>query len=274
VTTVTISGVPVAPAVGQSAQLTATVTLPDGTRLNATSQATWQSSAVGIATVTSSGLLSIVAPGEADVNATLEGVRGSAHLSIAAAKRGFDISGVVRESAPTENVLLSGATVGIHFAGCPTCPQEGPEATTDDQGRFTLTGIETAGFTLWARKPGYDPTPFNIAMLPRDQRPDISIAPTFSTIREFTQGTCPSDRSPRVVTFAVHHDGLITFTSFAPPAVDGEQLSFGRLGEPALLFFMHSGQSLPIKGGFRYQVAFDCSDVYYHDYLLDFSHPN
>jgi Big-like domain-containing protein len=120
VTTVTITGLPTTFTVGETAQLTASATLPDGTRLNATGQVTWQSSAISVVTVSATGLLTVVASGEADVTATLQTVRGVVHVVVAKPSPlvpTYDITGVVHESAPTEDVVLAGATVGIHFAG-------------------------------------------------------------------------------------------------------------------------------------------------------------
>ena len=82
VASVMISGLPSTFTIGQSVQLTASATLPDGTRLNATSQATWQSSAATVVTVSGAGLLTVLASGEADVSATLQGVRGTVHLNV------------------------------------------------------------------------------------------------------------------------------------------------------------------------------------------------
>jgi hypothetical protein len=290
VTAVTISGVPVAPTVGQSVQLSATATLPDGSRLHATTQAAWQSSAAGIANVTATGLLTIVTAGEVDVSATLQGVRGTAHLSIGPVKRGFDISGVVHESAPTENVLLPGATVGIHFAGCPTCPHEGQETIADDQGRFTLPGIETAGFTLWARRPGYDPMPFNIAMLPRDQHPSIGLVPSGYTILDFQgddQCTLPGSSGSisgwrDVGPFAVHSDGVIAYLGAPTPGrihfSDGNTdnvLKIESDGHRTPMPFAHSapppGVCDPwgcILGGFAVQGGYQ----YYLEFAGDFEH--
>jgi hypothetical protein len=259
VTAVTIGGLPSTPSVGQSVPLSATATLPDGTRLNATNQVNWQSSATGISTVSGSGLLTIVAAGEVDVSATLQGVRGTAHLSIAPAKRGFDISGVVHESAPTENVLLPGTKVGIHFAGCPTCPHEGQETIADDQGRFTLLGIETAGFTLWARKSGYDAVPFNVAQLPRDERPDIGLTPLgYVTLDLRGDDQC---KLPGGLTgvysgvrywgpIAVHRDGLIAALDRSARIgfSDGNLVRVMRFGLDGRAIYMPTSLSTPPLG--------------------------
>src|SRR2546427_8349300 len=66
--------------VGQSAQLTATATLSNGTTKNVTTSATWASSNVTIAAVSPSGFLSAAGAGEADVRATYQGVVGVLHV--------------------------------------------------------------------------------------------------------------------------------------------------------------------------------------------------
>ena len=171
---------PSAFAIGQTVQLKASASLPDGTHLDATGQVTWQSSALAVVTVSAAGLLTVVAPGEADVIATLQTVRSVGHVVVlkpVPPAPSYDISGVVHESAPTENVMVAGATVGIHFAGCPSRPNDNQSTTTDDSGRFELTGIGAAGFALVVSKPGYDSTSYRIAQLPRDQHSSIGLVP-------------------------------------------------------------------------------------------------
>lgn len=68
---------------GLSFQLTATARMSDGTTRGATSTATWSSSNGLLATVSSTGMVTVVGGGEFDVRATYEGVTGSLHLVIA-----------------------------------------------------------------------------------------------------------------------------------------------------------------------------------------------
>lgn len=180
ITAVTVSGISPGLAVGQSVQLTASVVRSDGSRSDATTNATWQSSDAAVATVSPAGLLTVTGFGDADVVATIDSVRGTAHLSVlrsAPPSPRYDITGVVHETLPTTNVPVSGATVGVHFVGCPTCPHDNETTTTDAAGQFTLAGIETAGFALIVSKPGYEAASYNVAVLPRDQRADIALAP-------------------------------------------------------------------------------------------------
>jgi hypothetical protein len=118
---------------------------------------------------------------EAVTSVTFNGLPGSSTVeppsSPVTSPVAFDISGVVHESAPTEHVALSGVSVAIHFVGCPTCPPDHEATTTDASGRFTLPGIERAGFSLIVSKPGYETTTFAVTHLPHDSRPDIAMLP-------------------------------------------------------------------------------------------------
>src|SRR5215470_11563364 len=62
---------------GQTRQLTATATQSTGTTSDVTQQATWQSSAPAIATVSSTGLVTGVAEGDVEISATFQSVKGT-----------------------------------------------------------------------------------------------------------------------------------------------------------------------------------------------------
>jgi hypothetical protein len=78
VSAVNVSGVASLSSIGQTIQLTATATLSDGTTQNVTAKATWQSSNSGVATVSSSGLMTGVASGTVTITATYQGKAGTA----------------------------------------------------------------------------------------------------------------------------------------------------------------------------------------------------
>ncbi len=82
-----ISGVPSTFAADAVVQLVATATMSDGTTQGVTRQTTWQSSNLGAATVatdpTAGGLVTGVAPGQTDIQATYQGSMTSVHLTIA-----------------------------------------------------------------------------------------------------------------------------------------------------------------------------------------------
>lgn len=67
---------------GQTRQLAATATLSTGSTSDVTQQATWQSSAPGVATVSPAGLVTAVAEGEAEISATFQSVRGTIGLGV------------------------------------------------------------------------------------------------------------------------------------------------------------------------------------------------
>jgi hypothetical protein len=72
------------PSVGQTTQLTAKVTLSNGTRQDVTAQATWSSSNTTVVTVTTGGLLKVLKPGTADITATYQGRSGKFSVSVVA----------------------------------------------------------------------------------------------------------------------------------------------------------------------------------------------
>src|SRR6266853_536095 len=151
VAVLTISGLPGSLAIGQSVQLIAQITLPDGTQRQ-TLDAWWQSSDKTVVAVSPTGLLSAVAPGAVDVTASAYGVSAKGHVVAA-----YDITGVVHESAPTESTSVSGATVTISGG-----PHDGETATTDGSGRFTFHGIGGPGFSLLVTKSAYESTSYPV----------------------------------------------------------------------------------------------------------------
>jgi trimeric autotransporter adhesin len=87
VTNATLTSISVTPtsasiSLGSSQQFDAVGTFSDGSTLTLTSQATWASSDIPIAVVNSVGLASSVASGSATITATLNGVSGSAILTV------------------------------------------------------------------------------------------------------------------------------------------------------------------------------------------------
>ena len=123
---VAVSGT--APAVGATAQFSATATFSDGTTQSVTAQATWASSDTTVASVSSSGLVSGVAPGGADISATYQNVTGRARVTI------------VRPVVPTYTIsgaLTDGTSGGI-------LPNVDIQAT-DSAGKTLSTKTGSAG---------------------------------------------------------------------------------------------------------------------------------
>ncbi len=85
-------------AAGTSTQLAATGIYSDGSHKTITSQVAWSSSNTAIATISSGGLASAVAPGSATLSAALQGVTGTASFAVTGA---FLVSIEVSTTKPT-----------------------------------------------------------------------------------------------------------------------------------------------------------------------------
>jgi hypothetical protein len=210
----------------------------------------------------------------------------------------FDISGVVHESAPTEDVVLSGATVGIHFVGCPTCPHDNQSTTTDDAGHFTLTGLETAGFMLVVSKPGYDTVSYGIVELPRDQHPTIGVQPNGRVLSIAVSGRNDCVDLPSVsfnsdpgglgfgwggrvyARLPVHHDGVIRVASsglvtpFDIGCCPGYVTRLHSDGHAEYWRYVYLDRDLPVEGGFVYLVTFTGDFDYCQPWGMNATAPN
>lgn len=77
---------------GQTRQLAATATQSTGSTSDVTQQATWLSSAPGIATVSATGLVTAVAEGDVEVSATFQSVRGTIGVGVRPVRCALSIS--------------------------------------------------------------------------------------------------------------------------------------------------------------------------------------
>jgi hypothetical protein len=142
VTAIGITGT--SPAIGSTAQFSATTTLSNGATQSVTSQATWQSSAVAVATVTSTGSVTGVGTGESHITAVYQSVTGRMHIALVRAPSlTFSISGVVTDGF--NGGLLNGASVS----------GGGKSATTDANGRYAFAGISSGSVTVTAARSGF-----------------------------------------------------------------------------------------------------------------------
>src|SRR5207247_3543952 len=87
VTNATLNSIAVTPAsasisVGASQQFNATGTFSDGSVIGITGQAAWTSSNVNVATMSANGLATSAAAGTATIKATMNGVNGTAILTV------------------------------------------------------------------------------------------------------------------------------------------------------------------------------------------------
>ncbi len=100
---------------GQTRQLVAMATQSTGSTSDVTQQATWQSSAPAVATVSSTGLVTAVADGDVEISATFQSVRGALGLGVRAARCALSISPATATFGPfggagSVQVLVSAAS--------------------------------------------------------------------------------------------------------------------------------------------------------------------
>src|SRR5476651_406636 len=106
------------PAMGASAQFSAMATLSNGAVQDVTSQATWQSSNPAIATVSATGTVTGVTPGDVDIRAAYQNVSASRGISIAALPCRFSVSSIslIARSAGDSLTVMVAVTQGVNCA--------------------------------------------------------------------------------------------------------------------------------------------------------------
>jgi Carboxypeptidase regulatory-like domain/Bacterial Ig-like domain (group 2) len=134
---------------GQSTQLTATATLSDGTTQTVTTQATWGSTNTAVATVSSAGVVTFVAPGDVDVRATYQSVMGTLHFAVTAVTLRFRLSGVITDSGNQRGV--EGVLVEILNG-----PDAGRSTRTDANGAYSFADVVAGTFTVRVSKQPYE----------------------------------------------------------------------------------------------------------------------
>jgi hypothetical protein len=100
---------------GQTRQLVATATQSTGSTSDVTQQATWQSSASGVATVSSTGLVTAVGEGDAEISATFQSARGTMGFGVRPTRCALSISPATATFGPfggagSVQVLVSAAS--------------------------------------------------------------------------------------------------------------------------------------------------------------------
>ena len=155
-------------------QLTARADMSDNSSRDVTSLAKWETSNTNLATVSSTGVLTVLGSGQIEVRATYQNVTGALSLLVSGPSRPstFAISGVAIETPPTSKVL-SEVTVQI-TAG----PDAGLTTTTDSGGLYRFAALKTGVMTIEARKDGYLLWRIMNLDLDRDRQVQIVMFPT------------------------------------------------------------------------------------------------
>ena len=144
VTAVAVSGT--APAVGSTSQLTATATLSDGSAPVVTSLATWQSSNPAVLTVSTAGIATAVAAGDADVTATYAGVSGKARLTVS--PRRYSLTGTITDDGTGRAIVAARVEVltGVNA---------GSAVSTDASGGYAFDALAADTFRIRASADDY-----------------------------------------------------------------------------------------------------------------------
>ena len=163
-----------APMSSISYQMTARADMTDGSSRDVTAQSQWTSSDAAVATVSASGMLSVLHSGRIDVRATYQSMTGSLTMTLTAppAIGLIVLSGIASETPPAVK-HLAGVTVRI-IAG----PATGQSTTTDAQGMFGFTKLPTGEIGLEAAKDGYITWRLTNLILDFDRQLDVVMYPT------------------------------------------------------------------------------------------------
>jgi hypothetical protein len=115
-----------------------------------TGLAQWSTSSPAIATVSSTGLVTVVGAGEVSIRASYQGASGYAIVSVAP---GQGISGTYRDLQGTV-LSLEGPLPDV-LMEILTGPNAGRRTTTSSTGWFSMTGLQDGQFTIRLSKTGY-----------------------------------------------------------------------------------------------------------------------
>lgn len=191
VTGVTIAGMGGEGTVGDELSITLTASLSDQSTQDVTTQATWESSDANVATVSSSGRLVMVGPGECEIKGTYKGVATTRRLSVVRPSPGIGlVAGVLSDA--TSGRAVVGARVEIVNG-----VNAGLFTVSDGNGYYAIPNIVNGQLTLRVTRDGYIATEATANVLGNTQV-DIRVTPvppppyagTYNVSLTVVQDTC------------------------------------------------------------------------------------
>jgi hypothetical protein len=135
---------------GQTTQLTATANFAKGTTQDVTGAAAWSSVNPTIATVSSTGLVTALAAGVAEIRATYQNVTGGMQLTVNRPPT-YSVIGGVTETVPHTSTNLSGVRVEIIDGA-----NQGKFSLTNGSGQYQITDVLAGTFNVRASLTNYD----------------------------------------------------------------------------------------------------------------------
>ena len=157
-------------ATSRSCQLAAMARFSDGTTRDVTTAAQWDSSSPSMATVTSTGAVTVVGAGEVELRATYHGVSGTFRL-VTRPEVVLTLWGVVREVQPNQHPL-AGARVEIVDG-----ENAGRVTVSDQNGGYVFTGLSLGRASLVVTLAGYQDWRLNNLPLPGNTIQDPWLVP-------------------------------------------------------------------------------------------------
>jgi hypothetical protein len=151
-------------------QMTARADLSDGSSQDVTASSRWEVSDPNLATVSTTGVLTVIHSGHVDVRATYQQMTGTLGMTLSAPQppQGtVALNGYSQEAPPTAHPL-AGVTVTIVQG-----PDTGKSTTTDATGFFRFTSLQPGVVGAEAVKDGY--YVWRLTNLTLDQSKDVSV---------------------------------------------------------------------------------------------------
>jgi hypothetical protein len=172
VSAVTITGAPA----GASApfQLTAMARLVDGSTIDVTRSSTWLSSNTQLATVSSTGSVTVVGTGDVDLQATYQSISGSVRVFVSHPTT-VAVTGRVVEAGPDARPVAGARVQILEFSN----------TTSDDRGAFVIRGVPRGRAIIEVSKAGYD-TWSNMLDLENDVDLTATLTPTAAAAQRTT----------------------------------------------------------------------------------------
>jgi hypothetical protein len=155
-------------ATGSAFQLTAIARLADGSTRDVTAISTWATSNASIATVSVTGLVTVVGSGQVELRATYQAVVGTLAMQLAP---GFMLSGNVQEVG-ANTLPMSG--VRLEIVGG---PETGAVVTSDSTGLFRFSHMSGV-LAIEATKTGYLPWRIANLTVDHDMVMEVAMYPT------------------------------------------------------------------------------------------------
>jgi len=156
-------------------QMIANARFADGTTRDVTTSSSWVSSNTSVATINSSGMLTIVSSGDLDVRADYQGTAASLHLVLTRPpdpRTHFALSGVAHEVTPGTQVL-GNARITVTEG-----PDTGTTVTSDASGQFRFASLAATRVSLEATRDGFQLWRMTNLMLDADRQIEVIMYPT------------------------------------------------------------------------------------------------